>query len=177
MSNFLKNFTVIFITAMLLCSNVGIVFSQNVDNSAEGVVRELYDQVTFPKGTSPDWDKVSDLFVKDAVVVLRTSRTAMSVFSREGFIDDFKAFIVRDKVEERGFEEKIIKMHKTEMGDMANIWVHFTADFPDDKRPPQHGVDCMTLMKQDGKWKIVSITNEFVRPAAPLPDILKDGGK
>ena len=43
--------------------------------SAEGVVEELYELVTFQAGTTPDWDVVRSLFLPEAVVVLRTSRT------------------------------------------------------------------------------------------------------
>ena len=57
--------------------------------TAEGVVRELYDLVTFEAGTTPDWDRVRSTFLDEAVVVLRTSREATTVFTVDGFVQDF----------------------------------------------------------------------------------------
>jgi hypothetical protein len=61
--------------------------------SAEAVVRELYDLVTFPAGATPDWDRGRSLFLPEGVVVLRTTRTATTVFSVEGWVQDFVDFI------------------------------------------------------------------------------------
>ena len=44
--------------------------------SAEHAVRELYDLVTFPAGTTPDWDRGRALFLPEGVVILRTGRAA-----------------------------------------------------------------------------------------------------
>ena len=38
--------------------------SQDPPTSAEGVVTELYDLVTFDAGTTPDWDRVRSLFTR-----------------------------------------------------------------------------------------------------------------
>ena len=61
--------------------------------TAEGLVTELYKSVTFKAGTTPDWKKVRTMFVDKAVVVMRTTRTKSTVFSVDGFVDDFIQFI------------------------------------------------------------------------------------
>ena len=145
-------------------------------DSAEGVVRELYDIVTFPAGTSPDWDRARSLFLPEAVVVLRSSRTAQSVMSVEGWIQDFETFIESADVIERGFSEAIVRTHTTVFGDIAQVWVLYEAGFPDDQRPPQQGVDCFGLVRYEGSWLISSILNEIPTPARPIPGILREGG-
>ncbi len=57
--------------------------------SAREVVEELYRLVTFDAGTTPDWDRVRSLFADEAIVVLRTGRDQMTIFSLDGFLNDF----------------------------------------------------------------------------------------
>jgi hypothetical protein len=142
--------------------------------TAEGVVTQLYELVTFEAGTTPDWDKVRSLFIDEAVIVLRTSRTATTVFSVDGFVNDFVTFIERAKVKETGFTEKILRTKPTIFGDMAHMWVLYEASVPGSSRPPQQGVDSFSLIKQDGRWWIAAITNEIPTPNRPVPPPLEE---
>jgi hypothetical protein len=144
--------------------------------SAEDTVRELYDLVTFPAGTTPDWNRGRALFVPEAVVILRTTRTATTVFSVEGWVQDFVKFIEDSNVEETGFTERIVRTHATEFGDIAHVWVLYEAEVPGWDRPPQAGVDSFQLAKRDGKWLIASILNEVPTPDRPIPEVLREGG-
>ena len=42
------------------------------ERSAEETVRHLYDLITFDPGQPPDWNQVRELFLEEAVIVLRT---------------------------------------------------------------------------------------------------------
>jgi hypothetical protein len=59
------------------------------------VVAGLYGLVSSSGGRLPDWDKVRALFLKEAAIVLRTSRTTMTAFDLDGFIKDFVDFYER----------------------------------------------------------------------------------
>ena len=150
--------------------------SQEEGASADGVVHELYDIVTFPAGTTPDWDQLRALFLPEAVVVLRSSREATSVFSLEGFVQDWLRFIEGSNVEETGFTERIIRTHATVFGDIAHVWVIYEAEIPGWGRPPQQGVDSFQLVRREGGWKIASITNEIPTPDRPIPEVLREVG-
>ena len=149
---------------------------QGEEGSAEGVVHELYDIVTFPAGTIPDWDQLRGLFLPEAVVVLRSSREATSVFSLEGFIQDWLRFIESANVQDTGFTERIIRTHSTEFGDIAHVWVLYEGEIPGWGRPPQPGVDSFQLVRQEDGWKIASITNEIPTPDRPIPEVLRGEG-
>jgi hypothetical protein len=142
--------------------------------SAEAVVRRLYDLITFDRGATPDWDAVRSLFLEQAVIVLRTSRTDTTVFSREGFVQDFVNFIERANVEEKGFTERIVRMKPMVFGDLAHVLVLYEAHVNGSPRPPQPGVDSFQLARRDGEWKIVSVVNEIPSPDRPVPAILQD---
>jgi hypothetical protein len=140
--------------------------------TAEAVVRALYDLVTFEAGATPEWDRVRSLFVEEAVVVLRTSREKSTLFSVEGFVEDFVRFIEQGNVGRTGFQERILRLRPTVFGDIAHVLVLYEATIPGSSRPPQKGVDSFHLARRDGRWRIVSILNEVPTPERPLPDAL-----
>jgi hypothetical protein len=144
--------------------------------SALAVVHELYDLVTFPAGAIPDWDHLRRLFLPEAVVVLRTSREANSVYSLEGFVQDWLRFVETSDVEETGFTERITRTHSTVFGDIAHIWVLYEAEIPGGGRPPQQGVDSFQLVRREGGWRIASVTNEIPTPDRPIPEVLRGEG-
>jgi hypothetical protein len=141
--------------------NVGVAAQEppppekDMANTAEGVVTNLYSLVSSEPGTTPDWDKVRAAFIPEAVVVLRTSREGTTVFSVDGFVQDFVTFIERANVIERGFQERVVKVKTSE-------------------RPPQQGVDSFLVVKQDGQWKIAAVTNDIPTPEHPVPAELQD---
>jgi hypothetical protein len=141
--------------------------------TAEDVVRALYRMVTFDAGKNVDWEPVKALFIPEAVIVLRASRTSMNVLNRDTFVGDFVKFIRDAKLEDQAFEETIVAMKTVETGDVARSTVHYTARIPSRDRPPQHGVDVFLLMKTDGRWRIVSIVNEIVRPGVEVPEEIR----
>jgi hypothetical protein len=141
--------------------------------TAEGVVNALYDAVTFEAGTTPDWDYVRSMFIDQAIIVLRTSREATTVFDLDGFVGDFVAFIERGNVKETGFTETIIRTEKMVLGDMAHVLVLYEASIRGAARPPSQGVDSFQLIRKDGRWWIVSVTNEVPSADRPLPPTLR----
>jgi hypothetical protein len=166
--------------AMLLCSLVILASPPAASEegpyaSAESVVNELYDLVTFGEGEVPEWDRVRALFLPEAVIVLRTSREATSVFDVDGFIGDFVAFIENANVKTTGFAERIVRTKPVVFGDIASFLVLYTAEIPGSGRGPQFGVDSFQLVQRDGRWWIASIVNEIPLADRPVPVQLQDG--
>jgi hypothetical protein len=142
--------------------------------AAEKVVARLYKSVTFEAGSPPDWQKVRSLFMDEAVIVLRTNRDKMSVFSVKAFIDDFVHFVERPAVRQNGFKERIVRTKPMLCGDIAHILVLYEASIPGSPRPPQQGIDSFQLIRKDGRWWIVSVVNELVTPDRPVPEELRE---
>jgi hypothetical protein len=142
--------------------------------TAESVVNALYEMVTFDPGATPEWDQVRALFLDEAVIVLRTSHTETTVFSVEGFIEDFVAFIERANAERTGFSERIIRTKSLVFGDIAHILVLYEAEIPGSPRGPQQGVDSFQLVRKNGRWWIASVVNEIPTADRPVPPELQE---
>jgi hypothetical protein len=109
--------------------------------------------------------------VEEAVIVLRTSRDATSLFTVEEFIQDFKTFYQSPRLGELGFKEEVLKLESQVYHDMAFVAVLYAASILDSERPPQKGIDFWLLIRKDKAWRVVSITNEIVPPNGKLPEI------
>jgi hypothetical protein len=140
-------------------------------------VTGLYALVSSTAGKVPDWDRVRACFLKEAVIVLRTSRTASTVFSLEGFIKDFSDFyhrpFRRDNTtvapKDSGFTETVLRTKALEYGDMAHVLVLYEARITGFPMAPQRGIDSWLLVRRGGRWLIAAVTNELVTPGRPVP--------
>ncbi len=141
-------------------------------------IAEIYDLVgSAGGGKTPDWDTVRARFIKEAVVVLRTSRTVTTVFSLDGFIQDFVDFYEKPfrrgdltlYPKQAGFTEKVVKLKAWEFWDMAHVLVLYEAHITNDPTPPQRGIDSWLLNRRDGRWVIVAVTNDLVTKDHPVP--------
>ncbi len=141
-------------------------------DTPQTLVNELYQLVTLKPGATPDWDQVTNLFIDEAVLVLRTSRDATTVFSVDEFVDDFKTFAERVDVKQHGFTERILKTNFTVFGDMAHAFVLYEASVGGSLRPPQQGVDSISLIRKDDRWWIAAIANEVLAADRPIPESL-----
>lgn len=137
---------------------------------AEAVVHELYDAVCVaPGGPLQDWARVRELFLPEALVVLRDTRTSFATLSLDGFIADFVPFDARARVVESGFTERIVSIRTREYGDIAQSWVLYEALLTGSTRPPTVGVDGIQLVRRDGRWRIAAIVNELCPPDSRPP--------
>lgn len=143
--------------------------------TAEGVVRELYDLVTFPAGTTPDWEAVRATFLPEAVIVLRTSRTESTVMTVDDFIQDWHRFIAGSNIDATGFSDRITGLVPTVFGDIAHVLALYEAQIPGRMPRPQEGVDSIHLIRRDGRWWITGILNEVPTPNRPVPGVLRNG--
>lgn len=164
------------LAALLLLSGAGVAAAQEPaggpPEGAEETVRTLYDLVSAAPSASPDWGAVRELFLPEAVIVLRTSRESLTVFSVDGFLRDFREFYESPDVVENGFREDVLELRSTEVGDMAQAWVLYEARVPGGRG--NRGVDSFLLVRRDGRWKVAAVTNEVPVPGRPIPEGLFD---
>lgn len=170
-----KNRTCLFMIWVLTLSQIHL-FANSQDlnyQSPEDLIDHTYRLMTFDAGDAPAWDSIKDLFHEDAVIVLRTTRTDMSIMNPEGFIDLWIRDYERGLKETGITEEKIIDRYEI-IGDIATCYVIYVVSIPEKDYPPQYGIDCFHLLKQKGRWYITSIVNEVLRPGVDPPLLMKE---
>jgi len=133
------------------------------------MIRQIYGEVSSDGTVLPDWDRIRSYFVEEAVIVLRTSREGNTQFSLDEFIQDFKNFYQDPAMGNSGFKEEVLQLKSYVYHDIAFIAVVYEASILNADRPPQKGVDFWLLSRKEGKWKVVSVTNEIIRPGEELP--------
>jgi hypothetical protein len=149
--------------------------SERAWETAEGLVNDIYKSVSFDStGPKPDWERVRSMFIDNAVIVLRVTRDSTAVFSVQGFIDDFVNFIERSPAKQKGFTERIVRLKSMVFGNIAHVLVLYEAHIPGIGRPPQQGVDSWELLKRDGRWWFVAVTNEIPTKDRPVPKELRE---
>lgn len=146
---------------------------QTPEEEAVAMVAQIYSEVSGTGEESVDWDMIRSFFVEEAVVVLRTSREATSLFTVEEFIQDFKTFYQSPRLGESGFKEEVLQLEAEVYHDMAFVAVVYAASILDSDRPAQKGIDFWLLIRKNDAWKVVSVTNEIVPPDGLLPEIFE----
>jgi hypothetical protein len=136
----------------------------------EAMVASVYSAVSSQAGSMPDWQLVRSYFDPDAVIVLRASREESKKLDVDGFIQDFVDFYDRIENEKRGFAETVVSTKTLEYGNIAHIYVVYEAAILDSDRPPQRGLDSWHLMKNDGRWWVVSVVNDSEPASGPIPE-------
>ena len=91
--------------------------------------------------------------------------------SVDGFLLDWLRF--ENQLEARGatgFLEHVVSAGVTEFGDVAQVRVVYESSIPGAGRPARPGVDLWSLIRVEGRWKVVSVVNELPRDDLPVPD-------
>lgn len=143
------------------------------EDEAITLIRQIYDLVSSDGSTPVDWDLVRSFFLEEAVIVLRSSAQDHTIFSLDGFIQDFKDFYENPVVQESGFREEIVRINPQIYRDAASIGVVYEASIPGSERPPQKGIDFWILIKMDDQWKVIGISNEIIPPGQEIPDFFQ----
>ena len=137
--------------------------------TAESVVKEMYKLVSFDSTQTPDWDEVKNLFLEEAVIILRTARDVFQILTKDGFVQLFIDDIKKYNLDKTGFTEKIVNIKIQLFGDIAHCFTVYEVGIPNTNRPPFRGVDSFQLVKKDGRWWIASVTNEIPTANNPIP--------
>ena len=83
--------------------------------------------------------------------------------------------VLRDSVEYiTAAPDRGLRTDELVFGDIAHLLVLYEAHIPGSDRPPRQGVDSFQLVRREGRWWIVGVTNELPTPDRPLPPVLHD---
>ena len=86
MKNNQFGFSFLLFVTFLICTSFSAqsqaINDETFFKNPESLVRELYKSVTTKPGETTDWEKVKLMFIKEAVIVLRTGRNQTTEYWR-----------------------------------------------------------------------------------------------
>jgi len=137
--------------------------------TAEATVRALYRVISFGPGERIDTAALRRLFLPQAVLTLRSGPTTFDVLDVSGFVAVFARADTLPALARSGFHETVVRLQVTPFRDIAHVFVLFEAQVNDGSRPARRGVDSFELVRRDGRWWIVGVTNDVLTPDARVP--------
>lgn len=139
--------------------------------AVEATLEELYRAFCFDAGGEADWDAMRALFADGAVFVapFAAGETPRAV-GADAFLDDFRAWVASEAMRATGLHERIVIARIELFGSIAHAWITFEGFVPGEPAPRTLGLDSLQLVRDGGRWKLVSFTTQYAGEALPLSE-------
>lgn len=142
--------------------------------SVDAVVEALYEYISFPSGSGPDWERMRSLYLPTAQIIPSRKETG-GVITVMNF-DSFKAwaepYIEENGWNQRGFYE-CDAGHITEVfGDIAHVLSVYEAKYLPDEPAFKRGINSIQLLRDGAGWRVTSIVWDMESEDWPIPEKL-----
>ncbi len=164
-----------------LCLFSLLAFAQPTANpkdvdSADAIIKSVYDVISGPAGQKRDWDRMRSLFTEDARMVAIAKTQTGEIRRRHMTVEDYIK-LSGPSLESRGFFEKEVARRTEQFGNLGHIWSTYEARTKaDDEKPFMRGINSMQLWNDGKRWWVLSIVWQAEDPTTPLPEKYLKGG-
>jgi hypothetical protein len=138
----------------------------------DALVKAMYESVSFPPGSQPDFERLRRLFHPDGrIIPPRTERgAALEVLDVESFIARSREDVVTTGLERRGFHEQEIARRSGVFGSLVHLFSTYESRYTvNDSAPFQRGINSIQIVEDSQRFWILSIFWEAERPGLPIP--------
>lgn len=136
------------------------------DDALDGVLRGLYEVISFPQGGEPDWPRMEALFSPHARFTRVTPEGTDHVDLR-GFRELAQEML--DMGVYTSFHEREITREVRRFGAVAHVLSAYeTKQHAAAVEPFARGVNSIQLIHEDGRWQVLSLLWDEEGPATPL---------
>jgi hypothetical protein len=138
----------------------------------DGIVKALYESLSFATGSQPDFDRFKTLFREQALLVPPKSDKASPLHQIEVdlWVKKTVEHIVLDGMERKGGHVTEVARRTSKFGTIVQIFSTFELRVKlNDPSPTQRGIYSMQLMRDNQRWWIVSLMWDFERTDLPIP--------
>ncbi|MBI3765820.1 MAG: nuclear transport factor 2 family protein [Ignavibacteriales bacterium] len=142
--------------------------------TVDGIVKALYESVSFVSGGQPDYDRLRSVFHPDGRLIppKGEKETKVHVLDVETFITRSREYVVISGLERKGFAEKEIARRSQAFGSIVQLFSTYESrHVATDPIPIQRGINSIQLLKEGGRWWVVSILWDVERPNNPVPKV------
>ncbi len=130
----------------------------------------LYAAFGFDAGGEADWEGIRALCAEGAAFLAPASEgRPPRATGLDGFLADFRAWVASPSVAATGLHERITGVRLDGFGRIAHAFVAFEGYAPGDGRTLTRGLDSLQLVRDGGRWLLVSFTTQYESPELELP--------
>ena len=152
------------LSALLLGFTTATAQSTEVD----GLISELYSSITFDENSDPDYDTFQSLFIEDGRLISVHDTTSYHL-TPASYKQSMNSRRQNGKI--LAFEEKELHRETDRFGNIMHVFSTYqTHVVTPEGEDSQRGSNSLQLMKENGRWKVVSIIWYEEKPGTPLPD-------
>ncbi len=140
--------------------------------SVDGIIKALYESVSFSPGRQPNFERLRTLFHPGGRLVPPRGEkdSATSVMDLETFIARSREHVVISGLERKGFSETEVARRTHSFGNIAHLFSTYESrHLPTDPAPMQRGINSIQLLREQGRWWVISIAWDIERPGNPVP--------
>jgi hypothetical protein len=138
--------------------------------SIDAVIKSFYTLSGGGPGEARDWDRYRSLFLPQARLVAARPGADGAAGAMILGIDEYIT-TNRKYFEKGGFFDSEIGRRAEIFGQIAHVWsVYESRHTKDAPQPYIRGINSIELLKDGGRWWIVSVFWDFERPDNPVPD-------
>ena len=137
-------------------------------SSPEAILKALYDVISGPAGKARDWDRFRSLFAPGGRLI--PTRIVGDGASISAITPDQYATAAGPRLEQNGFFER--EIHKTveQFGVVMQVFSTYESRHKaEDPQPFSRGINSIQLLKDGGRWWIVTVYWDSERPGNTIP--------
>lgn len=165
----------VFVFCSLIANTQSTVNPKDVE-SADAIIKSVYDVISGPAGQKRDWDRMRSLFTEDARMVAIAKSQTGEIRRRHMTVEDYIK-LSGPSLESRGFFEREVARRTEQFGSLVHIWSTYEARTKaDDEKPFMRGINSMQLWNDGKRWWVLSIVWQAEDPTTPLPEKYLKGG-
>lgn len=129
----------------------------------------LYAAFAFDAGGEADWDAIRAACAPGAAFLAPAGAGPARATGLPEFLDDFRAWCRSPEMSATGLHERILAVRLDAVGRIAHAWVGFEGFVPGEAAPRTRGVDSLQLVRDGGRWLVLSFTTQYEEAGAELP--------
>ncbi len=141
-------------------------------SSLDGIIKALYESVSFAPGKQPNYDRLRTIFHRDGrLIPSKVDRDAeFSSLDLESFVTQSREIIVISGLERKGFLETEIARRTQMFGNIMHVFSTYeTKDAETGSTSVQRGINSIQIVREHGRFWIMTVLWDIERPGHPIP--------
>lgn len=140
--------------------------------SIDAIVKALYNAVSFEAGGEPDYDRLRTLFLPGArLLPPNDDNMAVAPGDIEQFVEFSQSGLqASPDLREKGFIEREVARKTETFATIAHVFSTYEARYQaTDAEPFARGINSIQLVRQAGRWWVLSMCWDDESPMTPIP--------